>query len=203
MPSKVCGCGERLLLLKASTVKNKGRLFWRCRNWTKLCVIFRNVIQSLWVWGKIVAPKGIYCEKQRRLFWRCRNWATNSHCNYFEWVDDEEFDFQGKETESEASGGKRVDGGKKGEEDEVSLKREKIMLDLMKKNEKLKMKLQQEKKIGTFLFILFVISPIHIVITLNGLTTRILIFKRKKKKVKPVVEKELMVEKKVKKMKFL
>ena len=38
---------------------------------------------------------------------------TNSHCNYFEWVDDEESNFQGKETESEASGGKRVDGGKK------------------------------------------------------------------------------------------
>ncbi|QCD95835.1 hypothetical protein DEO72_LG6g532 [Vigna unguiculata] len=73
MSSKVCGCGERLLILKASTVQNKGRLFWRCRNW-----------------------------------------ATNSHCNYFEWVDDEESDFQGKETESEASGGKRVDGGKKG-----------------------------------------------------------------------------------------
>ncbi|QCD86077.1 hypothetical protein DEO72_LG3g598 [Vigna unguiculata] len=72
MSSKVYGCGERLLLLKASTVKNKGRLFWRCRNW-----------------------------------------ATNSHCNYFEWVDDKESDFQGKETESEASGGKRVDGGKK------------------------------------------------------------------------------------------
>ena len=65
---------------------------------------------------------------------------TNSHCNYFEWVDDEESDFQGKETESEANG------GKKGEKDKVSLKREKIILDLMKKNEKLKMKLQQEKK---------------------------------------------------------
>jgi len=25
--SKVCGCGERFLLLKATTVKNKGRLF--------------------------------------------------------------------------------------------------------------------------------------------------------------------------------
>ncbi|QCD82256.1 hypothetical protein DEO72_LG2g2591 [Vigna unguiculata] len=123
MSSKVYGCGERLLLLKASTVKNKGRLFWRCRNW-----------------------------------------ATNSHCNYFEWVDDEESDFQGKEKESEASGGKRVDGGKKGEEDEVSLKMEKIMLDLMKKNEKLKMKLQQEKKIGTFLFFLFVISWVSTIV---------------------------------------
>jgi len=31
--SKLCGCGERLLLLEATTMKNKGRLFWRCRNW--------------------------------------------------------------------------------------------------------------------------------------------------------------------------
>jgi len=30
---KVCGCGEKLLLLNATIVKNKGRLFWRCRNW--------------------------------------------------------------------------------------------------------------------------------------------------------------------------
>ncbi|QCE15661.1 hypothetical protein DEO72_LG11g2673 [Vigna unguiculata] len=45
--------------------------------------------------------------------------------------------------------------------------------------------------------------PIHIVITLNGLMTRNSIFKGKKLKVKPVVEKELMVGKKVKKMKFL
>jgi len=37
------------------------------QNVAKLCVIFRNVIQSLWVWGKIVAPKGIYCEKQREI----------------------------------------------------------------------------------------------------------------------------------------
>ena len=33
MSSKLCRCRERLLLLKATTVKNKGRLFWRCRNW--------------------------------------------------------------------------------------------------------------------------------------------------------------------------
>ncbi|KOM26418.1 hypothetical protein LR48_Vigan272s000600 [Vigna angularis] len=32
--SKICGCGEKLLLLKATTLKNKGRLFLRCRNWT-------------------------------------------------------------------------------------------------------------------------------------------------------------------------
>ena len=36
---------------------------------------------------------------------------TNSH--YFEWVDDEESDFQGKEYEIELIGGKRVEGGKK------------------------------------------------------------------------------------------
>jgi len=30
---KVCGCGTTLMLLKANTVKNKGRLLWRCRNW--------------------------------------------------------------------------------------------------------------------------------------------------------------------------
>jgi len=38
------------------------------------------------------------------------------------------------------------------------------MLDLMKKNEKLKMKLQQEKKIGTFLFFLFVISWVSTIV---------------------------------------
>ena len=63
---------------------------------------------------------------------------TNSHCNYFEWIDDKESDFQGKESESEVSGGKRVEGRKRGEEDEVCLKMEKIILDLIKKNEKLK-----------------------------------------------------------------
>ena len=34
IPSKVCGCGEQLLLLKEGNVKNNGRLFCRCRNWT-------------------------------------------------------------------------------------------------------------------------------------------------------------------------
>jgi len=32
--SKVCDCEERLLLLKATTVKNKDKLFWRCKYWT-------------------------------------------------------------------------------------------------------------------------------------------------------------------------
>ena len=83
---------------------------------------------------------------------------TNSHYNYFEWVDDEEYEFQGKESKFEISGGKRVEGGKGGEEDEVCLEREKVILDQVKKNEKLKRKLQQEKKIGTFLLFLFFIS---------------------------------------------
>ncbi|XP_027903805.1 uncharacterized protein LOC114163709 [Vigna unguiculata] len=30
---KVCGCGDQLLLLKATTAKNNGRFFFRCRNW--------------------------------------------------------------------------------------------------------------------------------------------------------------------------
>jgi len=102
MSSKVYGCGERLLLLKASTVKNKGRLFWRCRNWAvsfKSRDFYWMLLLYLWQWFHLFLSQ------------------TNSHCNYFEWVDDEESDFQGKETESEASGGKRVDGGKKGGED--------------------------------------------------------------------------------------
>jgi len=105
MSSKVCGCGERLLLLKASTVKNKGRLFWRCRNWA-VSFKSRDLVDVAFVFVVMVSS----------FFFR---------------------------------------------------------------------------------------RPIHIVITLNGLTTRNLIFKGKKKRVKPVVEKELMVGKKVKKMKFL
>ena len=95
---------------------------------------------------------------------------TNSHCNYFEWVDDEESDFQGNESESEVSGGKRVEGWKKGEEDEVSLKREKIILDLINKNEKLKMKLQQEKKMGhSCFFVCYIVglnncNGVHVVV---------------------------------------
>jgi len=119
---------------------------YRFENVAKLCLIFRNVIQSLWVWGKIVAPKGIHCEKQRE-----------------------------------------------------------IILEMSK----LGCKFQIPWLIGCCFcicgngFIFFFRRPIHNVITLNGLTTRNLIFKGKKKRVKPVVEKELMVGKKVKKMKFL
>ena len=60
--------------------------------------------------------------------------------------------FKGKKLKVKPLVEKELMVGKKGEEDEVSLKREKIILDLINKNEKLKMKLQQEKKIGTFLF---------------------------------------------------
>jgi len=35
---KVCGCGDQLLLLKATTTKNNGRFFFRCRNWAvRIC----------------------------------------------------------------------------------------------------------------------------------------------------------------------
>ncbi|KOM25745.1 hypothetical protein LR48_Vigan181s002300 [Vigna angularis] len=45
LASKKCGCGERLLLLKATTLKNKGRLFYRCRNWASnsSCTFFEWV----------------------------------------------------------------------------------------------------------------------------------------------------------------
>jgi len=49
--------------------------------------------------------------------------------------------FKGKKLKVKPVVEKELMVGKKGEKDEVSLKREKIILDLMKKNEKLKMKL--------------------------------------------------------------
>jgi len=42
---------------------------------------------------------------------------SNSHCNYFEWVNEEESKFEGKESEIEANSRKIV------EEDEVCLDR--------------------------------------------------------------------------------
>jgi len=69
---------------------------------------------------------------------------SNFHCNYFEWVNELEFTFEGKESEFESSGGKVV------EEDKSCLKKDKVIMDLIKKNEKLNRKLQQEKKLEKF-----------------------------------------------------
>ncbi|KAG2376458.1 uncharacterized protein HKW66_Vig0153880 [Vigna angularis] len=80
LASKNCGCGERLLLLKATTLKNKGRLFYRCRNW-----------------------------------------ASNSSCNFFEWVDEGDFEMEGSLQ-------------RKSEEVEVCI--ENVVLDLRKKKDK-------------------------------------------------------------------
>jgi len=33
-------------------------------NFAKFSVVFRNSIESVWVWEKIVAPKDKYCEEQ-------------------------------------------------------------------------------------------------------------------------------------------
>jgi len=77
---------------------------------------------------------------------------SNSHCYYFEWVNESKSTFEGKESEFESSGGKIV------EEDKGCLEKDKVIMDLIKKNEKLKRKLQQEKKIGKFLQLLFVLS---------------------------------------------
>jgi len=78
---------------------------------------------------------------------------SNSHCNYFKWVNELKSTFERKDSKFESSGGKTV------EEDKVCcLEKDKVIMDLIKKNEKLKRKLQQEKKIGKFLQVLFVLS---------------------------------------------
>jgi len=77
---------------------------------------------------------------------------SNSNCNYFEWVNEEECKGEGRESEFEAGAGKRF------EEEEVCLEKEKLILDLIKKNEKLKRKLQKEKTFGKLLQLLFVLS---------------------------------------------
>ncbi|KOM56696.1 hypothetical protein LR48_Vigan10g258800 [Vigna angularis] len=47
LASKNCGCGERLLLLKATTLKNKGRQFYRCRNWAVVMWMYKEVLNSI------------------------------------------------------------------------------------------------------------------------------------------------------------
>jgi len=53
---------------------------------------------------------------------------SNSHCNYFQWVNEEECRGEGEESKFEAGVGKRV------EEHEVCLEMEKLILDLIIKN---------------------------------------------------------------------
>ncbi|KAG2399212.1 uncharacterized protein HKW66_Vig0083060 [Vigna angularis] len=112
----IWGYGQRLLLLKATTLKNKGRLFLRCSNWT-----------------------------------------SNSNCNYFECVDEGESEIeatlQRKTEEVEVCLEKE-----KVEEVEVCLEKENVVLDLRKKNKKLKRKLEQERKYGKIMLLLFVLS---------------------------------------------
>ncbi|KOM53033.1 hypothetical protein LR48_Vigan09g169200 [Vigna angularis] len=102
LASKMCGCGERLLVLKTTTLKNKGRLFYRCRNW-----------------------------------------ASNASCNYFEWVDEGHYENEGSLQ-------------RKSEEVEVCM--EKVVLDLRKKKDKLKRKLEQERKNFKMMLVFFVLS---------------------------------------------
>ncbi|XP_014515409.1 uncharacterized protein LOC106773211 [Vigna radiata var. radiata] len=97
LPAKMCGCGETVLLLKATTAKNKGRLFYRCRNW-----------------------------------------ASTSTCNYFEWHEEEVSEIEGKR-----------------EGLDLCLESDIVVLDQKKKIQKLKRKLQEEKKYGkVMLFVL-------------------------------------------------
>jgi len=37
------------------------------KNMAKLCALFRNRIESVWVWRKFVASKGKYYEEQRHI----------------------------------------------------------------------------------------------------------------------------------------
>ena len=152
-------------------------------NVAKLCVLFRNSIQSVWVWGKIVASKGKYDEKQGQIILEVQELGCkrqipsllldihlvffvmvsffvqfNSHCNYFEWVNQSKSTFKGKEYEFESSGGKIV------EEDKGCLEKDKVIINWIKKNERLKRTLQQEKKIGKFLQLLFVLSWVSTIV---------------------------------------
>ena len=70
---------------------------------------------------------------------------SNSHCNYFEWVNESESTFEWKESEFKSSGGKIVE-----EDKGCCLEKDNVIMDLIKKNEKMKRKLQQEKKLENF-----------------------------------------------------
>lgn len=71
--------------------------------------------------------------------------ASNSHFNYIKWVDEGESKIE-------------VNVETKMEENEVCFEKEKVVLDLMKKDEKLKRKLQQKRKVEKIMLLLFVVS---------------------------------------------
>ncbi|XP_027941648.1 uncharacterized protein LOC114195394 [Vigna unguiculata] len=99
---KFCGCGEKLLLLKANTAKNNGRFFWRCRNWT-----------------------------------------TEGNCSFFQWAD------EGEPVWDELTEKK---------DEETLCDKEKMVVDLLQKNVKLKKKLMEERKLGQIKMWLFLVS---------------------------------------------
>jgi len=77
---------------------------------------------------------------------------SNSHCNFFEWFNEEDSKYEGNAPDFQDSGRTRT------EEDEVCLEKEKVIVELIKKNEKLKAKLQEEKKFGRFMQVFFLLS---------------------------------------------
>ncbi|QCD94251.1 hypothetical protein DEO72_LG5g2335 [Vigna unguiculata] len=99
---RICGCGETLLLLKATTQKNNGRFFWRCKNW-----------------------------------------ANDRNCRFFQWADEVEPE---KEVTIE-----------KNEEDSVCVN-ERMLVDVLQKNAKLKKKLIEERKMGQLKMCAFLVS---------------------------------------------
>ena len=77
---------------------------------------------------------------------------SNSHCNFFKWFNEEDSKYEGNAADFEDSGRRRT------EEDEMCLEKEKVIVELIKKNEKLKAKLQEEKKFGRFMQVFFLLS---------------------------------------------
>ncbi|QCE04852.1 hypothetical protein DEO72_LG8g2893 [Vigna unguiculata] len=102
---KLCGCGEKVVLLQANTTKNKGRFFWRCRNW-----------------------------------------RSDDNCKYFEWVHDGEESVMEEKPEIEE------------EDDELVGVNDKYVIQLIRKNIKLKLKLEAEMTGGKIQFYIFVVA---------------------------------------------
>ena len=79
---------------------------------------------------------------------------SNSHCNYFEWVNEEESKFEGKESEIEANSRKIV------EEDEVCLDRGESYLGIDKEKWEVEEEIAKREKIREIpaIFISYVVG---------------------------------------------
>ncbi|KAJ1438721.1 Zinc finger, GRF-type [Sesbania bispinosa] len=57
-----CACGDELLLMKSKSVRNSGKMFWRCPNWAteNTCNFFR------WA-DDVVCDEGVRVEERQIL----------------------------------------------------------------------------------------------------------------------------------------